>query len=249
MQADLNARFVTGDRVFFEGTWTKNTEGVTEMPCLIEDARPLPGEGCKTLPAIMNYIPTNECELIDIDDISTDILDSIGETTGAEQAEDPDVPVNEPGSADISAPREVTVGVSEEQKTAVNELVDSVVNHFEGSEVLDNVMYKDENGNPKSQVVTKKNDDGTYSKITITYDKSGNVKHAAAIKYMDQNMSSPLDGYEITFQYNDDGTITAQPNYGWDVGNGYKMNIAVYLYPITIEQDGSADFPLGILQK
>ncbi len=193
------------------------------------------------LPAKNAASPADEGELIEIgniDDLSDDIDEIFKAGNAEETKEAPSVKNKKP---DISSPREINTEVSEEQQKTVDNFVDSVTNLTDNDEILDNVMYND--GNVKTQVVTKKtvNDDGTveYHKITISYDENGRVKSAETAEYPDENFNTAIDGYKIGFTYNNDGTITAQKDIGWDAGNGSRIGVMVYYPPTIINQDGT----------
>lgn len=181
--------------------------------------------GIKNTPVLMNTNYINEDAQIEI--------------AGDLELSDTEEPVEDVKPNVIGEPREVTVGVTEAQQETIDNMVENVMNHYGAKDVLDNVMYKDENGNPKSQVITHKNEDGTYSKTTITYNEDGKIAKAAVTKCSDEKCENVLDGYYTDFEYNDDGTIKAQSNYGWTNKSGAKLDIMVYNIPTIIAQDGS----------
>lgn len=140
-------------------------------------------------------------------------------------------------------PREVVVSdkPNEKQQAALDGIIDGVIERtygYENLEVVDNVVYKNEDGVPTRQEIIQKNDKGEEVKITITYDEKGRVQEVASTKI---NNGRACDGYKINIAYNDDGTITVQPHVAWENENGAGIEVMVYIYPITIDQDGNKE--------
>ncbi len=165
---------------------------------------------------------SNENELVDI-----------------EETADIDTEDDVEKSTDINNPRVVSSAVTEEQQNKIDAYVSQVMNHFKGDEVLDSVMYEDDNGNPTSQVVIKKTEDGNYARITITYDSNGKITGAEAVKSHSEDFVSTIDGYTINFTYNSDGTVEVKPSDSWKLSDGNTVSVLTGKPKITIGQDGT----------
>lgn len=185
------------------------------------------------LTAVKSSVYSNkaaETDLIEVEE--TEFVDDV-DTTNETAAEGVKPKV-------IGTPREVTVGVTQEQQNVIDNIVESFVYRYGAKELVDNVLYKDANGNPQSQVVKYKNADGTYSVTKITYDESGRIAKVAVEKYDSENSAISKDGQWMTFDYKADGTIYAQEHKGVQGDDGVTLEYGVAYEPIIIGTNGKS---------
>ena len=152
---------------------------------------------------------------------------------------DDDYTQNEnPGTAD--SPREVVISSkpTDEQQKKIDTYIDLYTNKLKGNgyEVKDNILYKDEDGNPVKQVTYRENANGDRQRVTIEYDEKGRVKstYVEDITKGKDGKYRISDGDKHTFTYNDDGSVEISQSY--EYGN---VKVMVASVPVVIEPDGS----------